>query len=174
MKENIQVMRSREWIYGALTHLMESKDFHDISISEIANKAGVARLTIYRNFASKEDILINKTKQVYKELMEKLEKIIPDENAKYLSIREIINIFDQYSSVFELLLRNNLDYLIMQAFESEISNILASIFGANNDNKYEIKFYEGAFFAIAVEWVKNNQVETIDELTQIIFDLVYN
>ena len=53
-----------------------SCQFIDISISEIAQKAGVARLTFYRNYDSKEDIIIRKTRIIYNELMIDFEKIV--------------------------------------------------------------------------------------------------
>jgi AcrR family transcriptional regulator len=44
-------------IIEALFILMENKPFSSITITELINKAGVARATYYRNFNSKEDIL---------------------------------------------------------------------------------------------------------------------
>ena len=52
-KESIQVARSRNWIVNALLHLMKEKTFYNISIKEICEKAGVSRLTYYRNFKNK-------------------------------------------------------------------------------------------------------------------------
>lgn len=36
---------------------MEKKPFHAVTITDIAQRAGVSRLTFYRNFKSKEAIL---------------------------------------------------------------------------------------------------------------------
>ncbi len=174
MKENKQVTRSKEWIFKALMTLMKKNAFRDISISDITSKADVARLTFYRNFDSKEDILISQGKKIYEKLMVDLEKNIHKENAVYDSIRIIITIFNEYADLFEILLKNKLDYLVMQSFEIEISNILKNIFGVDNTDKYKVKFYEGALFAIAVEWIKNSREESIDEMTDIIYKLIHN
>jgi AcrR family transcriptional regulator len=174
MKENKQVTRSKEWIYTALMTLLKKNAFRKISIEDITKKAGVARLTFYRNYDSKEDILISQGKKIYEELMIDLKRSIHEENAVYNSIRKIMTIFNEYADLFEILLKNKLDYLIMQSFEVEISNILKSIFGVENTNRYKIKFYEGALFAIAVEWIKNSREESIDEMTDIIYKLIYN
>ena len=37
---------------------MDSKDFHQITISELVRRAGVSRQSFYRNYTSKEDIII--------------------------------------------------------------------------------------------------------------------
>ena len=46
-----------EYIINALFNLMKKKNFENISITEITNKAGVSRNSFYRNFNSKEDIV---------------------------------------------------------------------------------------------------------------------
>ena len=173
MKENKQVTRSKEWIFKALMSLMKKNAFRDISISDITSKAGVARLTFYRNFDSKEDILINQGKKVYDKLMNDLSKTDIENNSVYSSIYKIISVFNDYADLFEVLLKNNLDYIIMQSFEIEISNILKIIFGVDDADKYKVKFYEGALFAIAVEWIKNSREESIDEMADIIYKLIY-
>ncbi len=173
MKENKQVTRSKEWIFTALMTLMKKNAFRNISIGDITEKAGVARLTFYRNFESKEDILINQGRKIYEQLMIDLESGISEENVPYNSIKKIISVFNDYADLFEVLLKNRLDYLIMQSFEVEISNILKRILGINKDDKYKVKFYEGALFAIAVEWIKNSRKESIEEMTNIIYNLIY-
>ena len=47
----------KEYITQALLLLMQEKAFNMIRISEITTKAGVNRVSFYRNFSSKEDIL---------------------------------------------------------------------------------------------------------------------
>jgi len=174
MKENKQVTRSKEWIFTALITLMKKNAFRNISIGDITKKAGVARLTFYRNFESKEDILINQGRKIYEQLMIDLEDGITEENAPYNSIKKIISVFNDYADLFEVLLKNGLDYLIMQSFEIEISTILKRILGIKKDDKYKVKFYEGALFSIAVEWIKNSRKESIEEMTDIIYNLIYN
>lgn len=53
-----------EYITEALLQLMKKKPFKDISITEICERAGVTRMSFYRNFESKEDILYKKVRAV--------------------------------------------------------------------------------------------------------------
>ena len=45
-------------IVTALIELMKERDFDQITITEIANKAGVSRMAYYRYYTSKNDILV--------------------------------------------------------------------------------------------------------------------
>ena len=48
---------SKDYLSKALLLLMEKKEYTAITVKDIAEKAGVSRLTFYRNFDSKEHIL---------------------------------------------------------------------------------------------------------------------
>jgi AcrR family transcriptional regulator len=54
---NPLVIQSRTWIMNSLISLMKTKNFKDITISEIAKHADLSRRTFYRIFDSKEDVL---------------------------------------------------------------------------------------------------------------------
>lgn len=45
------------YITEALLILIQKKNYRDISITEICAKAGVTRMSFYRNFRCKEDVL---------------------------------------------------------------------------------------------------------------------
>ena len=54
-EENLRVKKS---ITAALFSLVQEKQLADIHITEIIRKAGVARVSFYRNYCSKEDIVV--------------------------------------------------------------------------------------------------------------------
>ena len=58
---NLHVKNS---IVNALIDLMREKNFEAISVSEITARAGVSRVSYYRNFDSKEDILTGSLKDL--------------------------------------------------------------------------------------------------------------
>ena len=51
-------IRVKSNITKALFRLMHEKSFSDISITELIRDAGVARVSFYRNYDSKEDVLV--------------------------------------------------------------------------------------------------------------------
>ena len=49
---------TKECIVTALLRLMEKQSYESISITDITNLAGVSRMAYYRNYNSKDEILI--------------------------------------------------------------------------------------------------------------------
>jgi AcrR family transcriptional regulator len=71
-----------EAILRAALDLFSEYGIEGASIGQIANRAGVARTTIYRRWSSREDLLVNaieRTRNFPEKLMEGLEKMQPDE-----------------------------------------------------------------------------------------------
>jgi AcrR family transcriptional regulator len=54
---NRQVQRTKSWIFEALMLLMDEKPYNKIGISDITEKAGIARQTFYRNYDYKDDVI---------------------------------------------------------------------------------------------------------------------
>ena len=55
-KKNPSNLLARKCIAAALSQLLKEKSFSSITVSELTKKAGVSRMTYYRNYSSKEDI----------------------------------------------------------------------------------------------------------------------
>ena len=58
---------AKRQIKQAIIALLKEKDLNAISIGEIAEKAGVSRNAFYRNYDSKEGIIIEHTSNLLKE-----------------------------------------------------------------------------------------------------------
>ena len=80
---------ARECIVDALLVLTKEKPLSAITVSELCDRAGVSRMTFYRNYASKEEVFSSRLLELLEEYgKEELDKIesIEDMNAlsKYL------------------------------------------------------------------------------------------
>ena len=65
-------LRVKNNIVRALIDLMKEKPYEEISISEIALQAGVSRVSYYRNYGSKEDILTETLKTLMARFSEEI------------------------------------------------------------------------------------------------------
>lgn len=60
----------KERLTAALVELLKTKELRDISVSEIAAAAGVHRVSFYRNYEEKEDILNAHIQKLFRSWME--------------------------------------------------------------------------------------------------------
>ena len=104
MKSSFQCNSTRECIESALIKLMEKKDFAHISITEIITKAGVSRVSYYRNYSSKEDIL--------SKYMQSIVKCLSDCMLKYDAVTQtketwlaLLDGVKPYANQYKLLLK---------------------------------------------------------------------
>ncbi len=163
---NKQVKRSMNWITEALVELMDIKPYDLITISDITSEADVARPTFYRNFDSKEDILFYKRQEIYNKAMETIRgKGIDD---PYEATELLIEVFREETDFFKTLIDNNLDYLITKDFDQEISRLIMEAFHIDVDEPYKVKFLEGAFLAVILEWMKRGMQETPKQISRYI------
>ena len=57
-RQNESNLLTKECIVTALLRLMQEKKYESISITDITTLAGVSRMAYYRNYKSKDEILI--------------------------------------------------------------------------------------------------------------------
>jgi len=169
---NKQVARTREWILGALIKLMENQPYEKISILNITEKAGVARQSFYRNYESKEDILIKFIDSIFTEFITEAKQIRKDESLNVV-----------YTVLFQVLLRHkyelqiieaaSLDYLLYNSFWSYNQFFIQYLFMDTNKtnqdfDEYFIKYQFGGIIAITLEWLQNGMRQDPRELGIII------
>jgi len=56
-KPNRQVQRTKSWIFDAVMLLMDEKPYNKITVSDITEKAGIARQTFYYTYNDKDDVI---------------------------------------------------------------------------------------------------------------------
>ncbi|HEM3612242.1 helix-turn-helix transcriptional regulator [Streptococcus suis] len=106
-----QNLRAKDFIVQALFKLIESKNYDDITITDIAKKAGVTRISFYRNFDSKEDILRQEMKKRYE-----TQKLTKDTE---FSIGFMFEFFNQNKDLISVLFKSKKEVLLLELIESD-------------------------------------------------------
>lgn len=139
---------TENYLTMALIELMDKKTFEKITIKDIAEKAGVSRITFYRHFNSKMDIIDKKNKSITEEC---LKKSIKEKDAK--SIEEfIIYVFDvllDNKKYLKAIYKSGLDILVVLDLDRALKK-----YGTHNT--YRRIFYTGGFFNTLIEWIKRD------------------
>ena len=134
---------------------MEKKPFGEITISEIVEKAGVSRVSYYRNYYYKEDVLFAKMDKIAAEWKAGAEKISTDVG------EQIIELFEMERSILGVIYKNGLEHLMYKlirkycGLEEKIDN---------NVSAYVLSLFAGMFFGWCDEWVKRGMQETPEQI----------
>lgn len=105
---NTKCMRAIE---SALLSLLDTKAYDDISISEIAQRAGVSRNAYYRNFKSKDEIVRNYLDCIAEGFLNSVKKV----NTRDYYIK-LFSSFKQHSTELCRLYNSGLVYLLFDVF----------------------------------------------------------
>ena len=96
----------KESLTEALFILMRKKPFEEITITEISKLAGVSRISFYRNFDSKEDLLV---KYLFEKSMDEFSKYQAQSTQEKLIA--MFKSIDHLHEVVDLLYQQNLSHL---------------------------------------------------------------
>ena len=102
---NLHVKNS---IVNALIDLMREKNFEAISVSEITARAGVSRVSYYRNFDSKEDILTGSLKDLMDRFSEEI-NAIPGHTPTRRVMTAFFHVARENAAIFNLLHQAGMD-----------------------------------------------------------------
>lgn len=162
MKRAKQVNESREMIVRAFRKLLRDSDYKDITLSEIADEAGLARMTLYRHFRSKDNILLHIAQRVQERAWKKW-------NGDSSSVEEVI-LFQLVETVKLpnrfVLVENQYVWATVQSYLERIwIDTLTAFFGLSFDeDPHLFLFLTGGFSRIYFEWLKTDCAESPREI----------
>jgi len=168
-KRQKQIDESKQMIADAMAVLLRERDFNDITLSQIADHAGVNRMTLYRHFKSKDKIIL----YLALKLLEKRQARI---GVTDMPMKELL--FQQLEQI------KNLPYLVRLINSGEIEEILYELRMSFHkerleeitglyfeDDPYFFHFVLGGFNNIIREWLKNGCREPSRKLAEKIISL---
>ena len=155
-----------EYITKALFTLMKNKKYDDISITEITNKAGVGRVSFYRNFNSKENIIKKWIKDTTDNFLKSSDINFKKDSTKAFFIK-LFNHLEKYKEEALLINKANLIHLLKAEFENRL---LAT--HEKEYNNYKSYFIAGGVFNVYYFWLTNECKESPEELADKLVDLM--
>ncbi|NLO83903.1 MAG: TetR/AcrR family transcriptional regulator [Clostridiales bacterium] len=166
--KNKQAARSVRLMIDALFTLMETHDYGDITITDITETAGVARLTFYRHFESKDEILLEHFDMTFESYMDTL--------SKEADLREALcrcfDFWKQDEKTAKLLAKHHLTSLIQKPFGDYLKRVLSTDVLPRETTHFQRKFIEGGLLLTMGEWIIDAHGCTPQEMADTILDLI--
>lgn len=154
-----QKEQSRRMIEEALFSIMREKEYAQITISEIAGRADVARRTFYRLYDSREAVLDGYFRRLCREYRA---QFVPLDHYDFARIaEEYFSFWYAYRDTLLLLSRRGLDYLAYRYIMEGAEKIVTVRAGREGDVwKYFPVYSAGGFAALLQLWINEGMRET--------------
>lgn len=144
--------RVRQAITRALLELMCDNPLSSIPVTRIIERAGVARVSFYRNYSSKEDVLAGYVQDVLEEFSRDSDHDITD-RFSLVHVQRTLEYFQRNKA--GVLLMHDAGYSSM--FLDELNYCHATLHGdfkMSSAEKYKNYVFIGAMYNTAVNWLR--------------------
>lgn len=167
-EENLRVKIN---ITNTLFRLMEKKSLAEITITELVQGAGVARASFYRNYESKEDVLVTLIRDVLElfrhNVRESPEGLYARENI-LMSFRFFYRyrryLLDLYHCGFASLMLEELNH-----FHESMEGTMPS----SSMERYSLYMYIGALFNTTVTWLSDENPVPPEEMADFFYRKIH-
>ncbi|MGN0693211.1 MAG: TetR/AcrR family transcriptional regulator [Oscillospiraceae bacterium] len=161
---------TRECIQTALINLIGVKPFDKITITELVLRSGVSRMSFYRNYKTKEDVIMD----MCTELEEQLYESISDDSFKKEPRKWYFGLFSRVMShekelslLFSANMPQNISIRILTAAGEVFKKLSLS-----DEEKYKASAWEGALIGIIFHWLSSGMKESPDEMADMCMKLI--
>lgn len=180
-KNDLRVIKTKSILYSTLLELMKEKQFEEIKVSDICSHALINRSTFYSHYNDKYELLEEYINTLKDSLIEELSKNKNINNTKQYYI-ELIKLFfnhiDEKRNIYISAMINNRNSITMDiiydVLNHEVTKRLNDIEFKNKTIPVEIisKFYLGAVFNVGIEWLKNENKYSKEDLVNYLDKLI--
>lgn len=161
---------SQEYLITALLQLLETKDFNDITVTQVVKRAGVSRMAFYRNFDTLEDVLIAYIQPKISAGFDNIINRIPQDQ----KINALGSLFEEISGTLKMAVDKHYELIIQNIFNENMAKFYDQTMDWSQfttmQRKYWIKFMSAGVYAIWREWLIGGQVETINDIHVLLAD----
>jgi len=156
----------RESLALALIRLLQKKDFSEITVSEIVKTAGVSRSSFYRNFESKEQLLLRYLYDLYADFFGSGEVLaqIPEYNGMQDFLLPRFRFIKDHHDLFLVLRKHNLLYYAFEQLENDLIHLLTGYDSSLPD--YCRAMFSGSCAGIIRMWIDHDFRESEEEMIQ--------
>ncbi|MDO4538846.1 MAG: TetR/AcrR family transcriptional regulator, partial [Coriobacteriales bacterium] len=157
-------------IEQALVELMGEQAYASITVKQICARAHVSRVSYYRSFSSKEDVVRRHLSRRMRQILPAGSQELHDDEVRSQLERSLAAI-QRNADFFSLLRQAGLMYLLYEFFLREGSSYIRRF--QPGAVPYQDTYYTGGTLLVILEWIGRGMPETPEQLAGIIDTLYY-
>jgi AcrR family transcriptional regulator len=176
--------KTREAIFKAFVELLSKKNYSEITVGQIIEKADVGRATFYSHFETKDTLLKSLCEELFCHIFDSLR--VPESSHRHIFDCDsqesvFLHLFRHLekndNGILDLIYSDN-NELFLKYFKDSLKNLVYSqreLFEGSSLPESLIVNHISVSFVEAVRWwVKNGRKETPEEMTSYFYILIKN
>jgi AcrR family transcriptional regulator len=168
---NKQNQTARERIVSAMMELIKKKPMSTIEIQELTEKAGVSRMTFYRNYSSREDVFLSRIQDILN--CYRQDDKDRDLQGRFYDKERICHGFSYFYQhrdfVKALICCGFSDIFLQNLTEFALDKWMKD--ADDLQERYQLVSFVGIMFNSYLSWVQQPQYLTLDKLTDLVFSI---
>ena len=172
-----RALLSAELIYNGLIEGLKEKSFDELSVTEIAQRAGVGRATFYRNFDSPIDVLHMKCDACFEEVIQGyVDSFKRGENDRSSLLVYYFEYWIRHSELLEALSAVNRMDIFSECHFKHSGKITALLRPGTDITSEEYIYFmsvrTGLTIGILSAWIKTGKKKSADELVALLVKML--
>jgi len=150
-----------------LIELMGNKSLEQITVTELVKSANVSRMTFYKYYVSKVEVLKDYVYELMNEYVEEVSRRL--DIGRFRELKHIAHCFDffgKYSKELMILVHSNMYGAIISVVNDYMDKYVEP---ESRYSKYELYYYAGALCNTYIKWVEAGRLETPEEIAAIVY-----
>lgn len=161
-------------IRTALLELLAEKPYVDITVTDIVNRAGVARISYYRHYSSVNDVVDSIVDELASRFIRNVLTIISSKD-KELWIETLIDFFEfageKGNKYFKRISQSNMSVVFIRVTE-RLKKLNSEIPSSTIDEKYNLPGKLGLIESVARHWITMGMTESPKEMAEYISKII--
>ncbi len=161
---------TRECIQTALVELIAVKPFDKITVTELVKRSGVSRMSFYRNYKTKEDVILDICADLEKHLSESLEGKAFENDPRQWFLKFFGKV-RTYEKEVALLFSSNMPQSMSFKLLCSAINVFTEL--SSGEDEYTIYAWVGALTGIVFRWLSEGMKESPEEMADLSMKIIY-
>lgn len=150
-----RVERTQRYLFDSLLYFKKQNvNYESISIRDLSDKAGIARQTFYRNYLTKDEVILSRLNQLMDDFKENLKRNKLTA-ANFVSL--LIKYWNNERSLFELIEWARIDRAVIDRLTGLNRDIIAQNHIENEYTEFISNYYAGATYMFLKTYVDQNK-----------------
>ncbi len=175
-QNDLRVIKTKRGLREAFVRLLLQKGYDAISIQDIATEAQTARVTFYRHYKNKEELLVDCLNVIYEEISERINQASVDDDFKLVYLPSLIfyEHIQEEETLYKILFSSRGTQVVIEQFRKLFADkakaqIAERLPAEQLRVPLDIIAYHtaSAQIGLAIWWLENDKPYPLDYMAQV-------